>query len=260
MAGRPALTPALAGVAAALLAAGCSGVEAGRASDATQTVPTSPAPTMTSPGPHRTATGGVGRRAPQPSATATSPARAGETSGAEARETREPHRAYLTIQAIGLRRVPVVRYNGSPDDAEGTRIQNRGPTASPRGRSGGVGPGEVGNFIVTGHRTSHSAPFRDLPSLGAGERVRVRSGRTVYVYEITETRWTSFRSTRSRAEQTAAVPGRPRARPTQPMITLSTCATPEDQAAGNYWSDRFGNPEHRIDKVGVLVRQIGTGA
>jgi sortase A len=38
------------------------------------------------------------------------------------------------------------------------------------------------------------------------------------------------------------------------MITLSTCATPEDHAAGNYWSDRFGNPEHRIDKIGVLVR------
>jgi sortase A len=37
------------------------------------------------------------------------------------------------------------------------------------------------------------------------------------------------------------------------MITLSTCATPEDHAAGNYWKDQFGNPEHRIDKVGVLV-------
>jgi sortase A len=34
---------------------------------------------------------------------------------------------------------------------------------------------------------------------------------------------------------------------------LSTCATPEDHAAGNFWFDRFGNPEHRIDKIGVLV-------
>jgi sortase A len=43
------------------------------------------------------------------------------------------------------------------------------------------------------------------------------------------------------------------------MITLSTCATPEDHAAGNFWSDRFDNPEHRIDKVGVLteVRPAG---
>ena len=37
------------------------------------------------------------------------------------------------------------------------------------------------------------------------------------------------------------------------MITLSTCRTPEDHAEGNFWSDRFDNPEHRIDKIGVLV-------
>ncbi len=36
------------------------------------------------------------------------------------------------------------------------------------------------------------------------------------------------------------------------MITLSTCATQEDHAVGNYWSDEFKNPEHRIDKIGVL--------
>ena len=40
------------------------------------------------------------------------------------------------------------------------------------------------------------------------------------------------------------------------MITLSTCATQEDHAAGNHWSDRFHNPEHRIDKIGRLVRIV----
>ena len=54
-------------------------------------------------------------------------------------------------------------------------------------------------------------------------------------------------------ELLAEVPGRPGREAVRPMITLSTCATPEDHAAGNYWSDRFGNPEHRIDKIGVLV-------
>jgi len=163
---------------------------------------------------------------------------------------------HLSIPSIGVREVPVVRYVGSPDDGWGTRIQDRGPAASPRGRAGGVGPGEVGNFIVTGHRTSHAAPFRDLPSVRAGEQVLVRSRDTVYVYEVTATRSVSFRSLRSLAEQSAAVPGRPGARPVDPMITLSTCATLEDHAAGNYWSDRFHNPEHRIDKIGVLVRTV----
>jgi sortase A len=139
-------------------------------------------------------------------------------------------------------------------------IQNRGPTASPRGPGGGVGPGEVGNFIVTGHRTSHSAPFADLPELRRGDRVRVGSAGTVYVYEIRRTRSTSFRSKASLARQAAAVPGRPGIVPTRAMITLSTCATPEDHAAGNFWADELGNPEHRIDKVGVLVDTRPVGA
>ena len=46
----------------------------------------------------------------------------------------------------------------------------------------------------------------------------------------------------------------PGAEPTRAMITLSTCATIEDHAVGNYWADRFDNPEHRIDKIGVLER------
>lgn len=165
----------------------------------------------------------------------------------------EPRRSRLSIPALGIVDLPVVRYRGAPDDARGTAIQNRGPAASPRGPGGGVRPGEVGNFIVTGHRTSHAAPFRDLPSLRPGDHVLVRSGDTVYDYVVTGTRRVSFRSERSKARQVAAVPGSLGEPAEEPMITLSTCATPEDHAAGNHWSDRFGNPEHRIDKVGVLA-------
>jgi sortase A len=195
---------------------------------------------------------------PSPAAPSLSPAAPSPTETAP-EPTAEPSRSWLSIPTLGLRDVPVARYRGSPDDGPGTRIQNRGPAASPRGPDGGVGPGEVGNYIVTGHRTSHDAPFRDLPSLRRGDHVLVRSGDTVYDYVISETREVSFRSARSKAAQVAAVPGRPGEPPVEPMITLSTCATPEDRAAGNYWSDEFGNPEHRIDKIGVLteVRPAG---
>jgi sortase A len=81
----------------------------------------------------------------------------------------------------------------------------------------------------------------------------VRSGDRRLVYRITSTRSTSFRSAASLARQSAAVPGRPGAVAVRPMLTLSTCATPEDHAAGNYWADEHGNPEHRIDKIGKLV-------
>jgi sortase A len=92
-----------------------------------------------------------------------------------------------------------------------------------------------------------------LPRLRNGAKVHLVADGKRYTYRIVATRKTSFRSERSLAEQSAPVPGRPGARPTKSMITLSTCRTPEDRAEGNFWSDRFGNPEHRIDKIGELI-------
>ncbi|MEV8535537.1 class E sortase [Streptomyces sp. NPDC051211] len=161
--------------------------------------------------------------------------------------------ALLAIPGIGVNDLRVVPYEGTSDDWAGTRIQNKGVAASPYGDEGGVGPGEIGNYLVTAHRISAGGPLRDLPALNTGDPVFVTAGGMVHEYRITETRKTSFRSERSLAEQRAAVPGEPGKKPTQAMITVSTCATPEDNAAGNFWRDDRGNPEHRIDKVGVLV-------
>src|SRR4051794_934105 len=167
-----------------------------------------------------------------------------------------PLRALLSIPALGLHHIAVVPYWGHTDDAPGTRIQDRGRTASPFGPRGGVGPGGVGNYLVTGHRTSSTHPFAMLPTLQPGARVVVVAGGVRYVYEVRRTRETSFRSTRSLAEQRAALPGHPGATPTRAFVTLSTCATQEDHAEGNYWSDELHNPEHRVDKIGVLVRTV----
>jgi sortase A len=242
----------------AALALGCALVTAGCSSPWATPPPSSyeseppaspgpdagPEPRRTSPPPW------VSPRTPSPAPTTTSSSTA---VAPEAAPVPEPRRAYLTVPRLGLRDFPVVRYQGSPDDATGTAIQNDGDLASPRGPGGGVAAGEVGNHIVTGHRLSSTQPFRYLPSLPDGSRVQVRVGDTVHVYEITRTRWTSFREPASLAAQRAPVPGRPGVEATRPMITLSTCATLEDHAAGNYWSDEFDNPEHRIDKIGVLV-------
>ena len=158
----------------------------------------------------------------------------------------------LSIPALGLRGVRVVPYAGTPDDRPGTAIQDAGDLAAPHGGGGLVGPGGLGNFLVTGHRTSSTRPFAALPSLRPGARVVVETRTHRLVYEITRTRWTSFRRPSSLRAQSAAVPGHPGRAPTRAMITLSTCATPEDHAAGNFWSDELHNPEHRIDKIGVL--------
>jgi sortase A len=167
-----------------------------------------------------------------------------------------PRRALLTIPALGLRDLRVVPYRGWTDDAAGTEIQNRGRAASPFGPRGGVGPGGIGNYQVTAHRTSSTRAFEFLPNVKRGDRVIVEAGEVRYVYEVRSTRETSFRSQRSLAEQRAAVPGSPGTVASRAFITLSTCATLEDHAAGNYWADEFDNPEHRIDKIGVLVRTV----
>ena len=180
---------------------------------------------------------------------APSPSRRAETVG-----DGTPRRALLTIPELGLRGLAVVPYRGHTDDASGTSIQDRGLAASPHGPNGGVGPGGVGNYQVTAHRLSSTRAFEFLPRLRRGAELVVESAGLRHVYRIVATRVTSFRSERSLREQRAAVPGRPGREPTRAMITLSTCATVEDHAAGNYWSDRFHNPEHRIDKIGVLVR------
>ena len=170
-----------------------------------------------------------------------------------------PRVARLSIPALGLRDLTVVPYRGWTDDRPGTDLQDRGVGASPFGPRGGVGPGGLGNYQITAHRTSSTAAFRMLPSLRTGQQAVVTVEGVRFVYEIRQTRRTSFRSPRSLAEQGAAVPGRPGSSPTRAFLTLSTCATLEDHAAGNYWADEFHNPEHRTDKIGVLVRQERVG-
>ena len=193
---------------------------------------------------------------PSPAATA-SPSEAAPTPEPVATDGR-PREARLSIPALRLSGLRVVPYAGTPDDGPGTAIQNDGFAASPHSTGGLVGPGGIGNYLVTGHRSSSTAPFRYLPSVRIGARIVVETPTHRLVYEVVRTQRTSFRSPASLRAQSAAVPGRPDREPTRAMITLSTCATFEDHAAGNYWADEFHNPEHRIEKIGVLrsVRRV----
>ncbi|MFC8900952.1 class E sortase [Streptomyces cinereoruber] len=221
-----------AATAATLALLGCGSLPDGTAGATTAPPPPTAAPPA-SPSPERM----------------TAPAEPSPSPVPEAR----PRRAELDIPSIGVADLPVLPYEGTSDDRPGTRIQDRGVAASPHGDRGGVGPGDVGNYLVTAHRLSAGGPLRLLPEVEEGDTVVVTADDAVYEYRIVATRSTSFRSAASLAEQRAPVPGKPGEKPTRAMITLSTCATPEDNAAGNHWRDALGNPEHRIDKIGVLV-------
>jgi len=43
-------------------------------------------------------------------------------------------------------------------------------------------PGEVGNFAVAAHRTTHGAPFSDIASLQVGDAIYVQTGDGYYTY------------------------------------------------------------------------------
>ena len=83
-----------------------------------------------------------------------------------------------------------------------------------------VMPGNVGNFAVAGHRATHGEPFRDLD--------RVRKGDAIVV-EMKDS-WLIYRTTGNPeivlptdVEVVAPVPWKPEAKPTEKVITLTTC-------------------------------------
>src|SRR5262245_36430235 len=127
-----------------------------------------PAPTQTQPTPTRT-------QSAAPTSAPTTPADPPSTTPKPTRTpTSKPTAAgpvTMSIPAAGIRGLPVVAYRGTADDRPGTRIQDRSVAASPRGPAGGVGPGQIGNFIITGHRTSHGRPIGRVPGLVNGDHI-----------------------------------------------------------------------------------------
>ena len=45
-------------------------------------------------------------------------------------------------------------------------------------------PGQRGNAVISGHRTTHGAPFSDLDKLEPGDRIEVETAVGVHVYEV----------------------------------------------------------------------------
>ncbi|MDM4721631.1 class E sortase [Micromonospora sp. WMMA1363] len=78
-------------------------------------------------------------------------------------------------------------------------------------------PGKVGNFAVAGHR--NRATFWRLDELDAGDVVVVEDRDNWYVYRVTR----SHVVKPTQVEVVAPVPGKPGARPTTAMLTLTTC-------------------------------------
>jgi sortase A len=98
-------------------------------------------------------------------------------------------------------------------------------------------PGQLGNFVVAGHRVTAGNPFWSLPSLHAGDLVCVDTEYNTYTYRVTGSPVLVSPADLAVLDR---VPGHPGARPAGRLITLITC-------------DPAWTGTHRIIVTGELV-------
>jgi sortase A len=83
-------------------------------------------------------------------------------------------------------------------------------------------PGEKGNFAVAAHRQTYGEAFRDIHNLREGDLIYVQTKKGFYTY--------AYRSTQivypSAAEVLAPVPGQPGEKPTEAVLTMTSCDPP----------------------------------
>ena len=80
-------------------------------------------------------------------------------------------------------------------------------------------PGEVGNVVLSGHRTTYGAPFERFDELRPGDAVVVETRDTWFTYTVRGTRIVRP----SAVEVTYPVPGDRGATPTKRLLTMTTC-------------------------------------
>jgi sortase A len=102
-------------------------------------------------------------------------------------------------------------------------------------------PGQVGNFVLSGHRTTYAAPFNRIGELRRGDDIVIESREARYTYSVTRTRVVEP----TEVDVIAPVPGQPGREPTKALITLSTCH-PEYSAAQRLIV--FGKLDKREDR------------
>ncbi|MQY03689.1 class E sortase [Actinomadura macrotermitis] len=100
---------------------------------------------------------------------------------------------------------------------EGIAPQNLGSGAGHY--PGTAVPGEPGNAVLLGHRTTDQAPFRNVPALRPGDVVTVQIGKARYDYRVVQKRITDPRN----RTVLSPTPFRSDERRTGNYLTLITC-------------------------------------
>lgn len=91
-------------------------------------------------------------------------------------------------------------------------------------------PGQLGNFAIAAHRSSHDEPFAHIDDLRSGDKVYVETQTTWYVYTLTHDDPTLAPTD---VWVVDPVPGKPGAVPTEKLLTMTTC-TPRYGSTGRW--------------------------
>lgn len=80
-------------------------------------------------------------------------------------------------------------------------------------------PGQLGNFVLSGHRTTYAAPFNRIDQLRRGDDIVVDARDARYTYEVTRKEVVDP----GEVDVVDPVPGHPGRRPTTAVMTMTTC-------------------------------------
>ena len=118
---------------------------------------------------------------------------------------------------IAILRVPRFGENWHKVVVEGVEVDDlkNGPGHYP----GTQLPGEIGNFVISGHRTTYGAPFNRIDELREGDPIVVETRDTWFTYRVSTKEIVSPQA----IEVTYPVPKQAGEKPTIARLTLTSC-------------------------------------
>ncbi len=155
-----------------------------------------------------------------------------------------PGNAFAVLRMPRIEKTNDIGPGGAQVVVEGVSVEDlkKGPGHYP----GTALPGAVGNFVVSGHRTTYGAPFNRVDELRVGDPIVVETRDTWFTYRVTGLQVVAP----SAIEVTWPVPGKRGATPTEQGADADDLQPQVLRAAA----------AHRVGAAGDVVTQVGRHA
>jgi sortase A len=118
-------------------------------------------------------------------------------------------------EAVAVLRIPAIGVDKAVIEGVGVPDLKKGPGHYPTSARIGA----IGNVVISGHRTTYLAPFNRVDELHAGDPIVLETQSFWYTYTVTAESVVQPTA----IEVTYPVPGHLGGRPTQRLLTLTTC-------------------------------------